>query len=137
MDNEKIGGGLYAQGDLLNEDGSKFNYNEKNKLYHFTSLGDGKYEGVFRTQDRANLINADNRAGLYFTILNKTYRAVNVDHRFVTPKEKDFTKHHNPIDELRRQIQPKYFKKGLFYTKSVLPDKTVWRIFGIKITLKK
>ena len=52
-------------------------------------------------------------------------------------KEKDFTKHHNPIDELRRQIQPKYFKKGLFYTKSVLPDKTVWRIFGIKITLKK
>lgn len=51
-------------------------------------------------------------------------------------KEKDFTKHHNPIDELRRQIQPKYFKKGLFYTKSVLPDKTVWRVFGIKLTLK-
>lgn len=51
-------------------------------------------------------------------------------------KEKDFTKHHNPIDELRRQIQPKYFKKGLFYTMSVLPDKTVWRIFGIKITRK-
>ena len=50
--------------------------------------------------------------------------------------EKDFTKHHNPIDELRRQIQPKYFRKGLFYTKSVLPDKTVWRVFGIKITLK-
>ena len=52
-------------------------------------------------------------------------------------KEKDFTKHHNPIDGLRRQIQPEYFKKGLFYTKSVLPDKTVWRVFGIKITLKK
>lgn len=52
-------------------------------------------------------------------------------------KEKDFTKHHNPIDGLRRQIQPEYFKKGAFYTKSVLPDKTVWRIFGIKITLKK
>ena len=51
--------------------------------------------------------------------------------------EKDFTKHRNPIDSLRRQIQPKYFKKGLFYTKSVLPDKTVWRIFGIKITLKQ
>ncbi|MBR1777266.1 MAG: glycosyltransferase [Alphaproteobacteria bacterium] len=51
-------------------------------------------------------------------------------------QEKDFTKHHNPIDALRRQIQPKYFKKGLFYTKSVLPDKTVWRIFGVKITLK-
>ena len=51
-------------------------------------------------------------------------------------KEKAFTKHHNPIDELRRRIQPKYFKKGLFYTKSVLPDKTVWRVFGIKITLK-
>ena len=52
-------------------------------------------------------------------------------------KEKDFTKHRNPIDGLRRQIQPEYFKKGAFYTKSVLPDKTVWRIFGIKITLKK
>ena len=50
--------------------------------------------------------------------------------------EKDFTKHHNPIDGLRRQIQPKYFKKGLFYSKSVLPDKTVWRLFGIKITIK-
>lgn len=51
-------------------------------------------------------------------------------------EEKDFTKHRNPIDGLRRQIQPEYFKKGLFYTKSVLPDKTVWRVFGIKITLK-
>ena len=50
--------------------------------------------------------------------------------------EKDFTKHRNPIDELRRQIQPKYFKKGLFWSKSVLPDKTVWRVFGVKITKK-
>lgn len=51
-------------------------------------------------------------------------------------REKDFTKHRNPIDELRRQIQPKYFKKGLFWSKSVLPDKTVWRVFGVKITKK-
>ena len=51
-------------------------------------------------------------------------------------QEKNFTKHHNPIDPLRRQIQPDYFKKGLFYSKSVLPDKTIWRIFGIKITKK-
>ena len=51
-------------------------------------------------------------------------------------QEKDFTKHRNPIDALRRQIQPKYFKKGLFYSKSVLPDKTVWRILGVKITKK-
>lgn len=51
-------------------------------------------------------------------------------------REKDFTKHHNPIDPLRRQIQPKYFKKNPFYSKSVLPDKTVYRIFGIKITLR-
>ena len=52
-------------------------------------------------------------------------------------QEKDFTKRRNPVDELRRQIQPKYFKKGLFWSKSVLPDKTVWRVFGVKITKKQ
>lgn len=51
-------------------------------------------------------------------------------------REKDFTKHRNPIDALRRQIQPQYFQKGLFWSKSVLPDKTVWRVFGVKITKK-
>ena len=51
-------------------------------------------------------------------------------------KENKFLKRHKPIDELRRQIQPKYVKKGWFSTKSVLPDKTVWRIFGIKLTFK-
>ena len=51
-------------------------------------------------------------------------------------EEKEFVKHHNPVDPLRCQLQPKYFKKGSFYSKAVLPDKTIRRIFGIKITTK-
>ena len=51
-------------------------------------------------------------------------------------KEKNFNKKHNPVSDLRLQIQPQYFTKNLFYSRSVLPDKTVYRIFGIKITLK-
>lgn len=52
-------------------------------------------------------------------------------------EEKKHIRHHNPITQLRIQMQPEYFSKNPFYSKASLPDKTVLRILGIKITLKK
>lgn len=52
-------------------------------------------------------------------------------------QEKYEIKHNNPITELRMQIYPQYFKKNAVYSKSDFPDKTVYRILGVKITFKK
>lgn len=52
-------------------------------------------------------------------------------------EEKKQIKYHNPITRLRIQMQPEYFSKNLFYSRASLPDKTILRILGIKITLKK
>lgn len=51
--------------------------------------------------------------------------------------EKDRVKHRNPVEALRIQLYPKYFKKNLFYSKVTLPEKTIYRLFGLKITFKK
>lgn len=90
LDKEEIGGGLFVQGDIVDAEGNKLVYSNKNTAYLLTPKGSGKYTGTFRTQNRANLANAEARAGIYFTHFCNTYRAKDANHRFVTPALADF-----------------------------------------------
>ena len=101
LDNEKIGGGLYVQGDLLDAEGGDIAYSARLDACKLTSLGGGKYTGVIRTQNRANRKNADNRAGIYFTQLFKTFRSAQADAHFVTPAANAFTISENGTYDLQ------------------------------------
>lgn len=85
-DDVTIGGGFYVQGDLQDADGNALPYAELNKVYPLQRQEDGTYTGVFVTQNRANLVHADSRAGVYFTRFDQTFKSNQPYRRFVTPE---------------------------------------------------
>ena len=81
-----IGGGFYVQGDLLDAEGNNVAYGSRSKVYPLQRQEDGTYTGVFTTQNRANLVHTDARAGIYFTRLDQTFKSNQPYRRFVTPE---------------------------------------------------
>lgn len=90
QDREEIGGGIYVQGDLLDENGEKLDYSNPTKTYRMTKNADGKYVARIKVQDRSNQPNANGRAGVYFTRLESTIKCNVGNDRFVTPKHNTF-----------------------------------------------
>lgn len=85
-DDVTIGGGFYVQGDLADAEGNALPYAGLSKLYPLQRQEDGTYVGVFVTQNRANLVHADSRAGIYFTRFDQSFRSNQPYRRFVTPE---------------------------------------------------
>lgn len=84
-DDQTLGGGFYVQGDLVDAEGQAIPYAELTKTYPLTRQADGTYSGVFTTQNRANLVHANTRAGFFFTRMNETYKSNQQYLCFVTP----------------------------------------------------
>ncbi len=91
QDRQDIGGGLYVQGDLLDEEGNNVTYSEITKLYPMTKNADGTYSARVKVQNRANMANSNGRAGIYFTRLESIYRCSDANRRFITPTNNTFT----------------------------------------------
>ena len=91
QDRQEIGGGLYVQGDLLDEEGNNVTYSEITKLYPMTKNADGTYSARIKVQNRANQANSNGRAGIYFTRLESVYRCNDANRRFITPTNNTFT----------------------------------------------
>lgn len=85
-DDASIGGGFYVQGDLLDAEGVEVAYDSRSKIYPLQRQDDGTYTGVFTTQNRANLVHTDARAGIYFTRFDQTFKSNQPYRRFVTPE---------------------------------------------------
>ncbi len=87
-----LGGGYYVQGDLLDAEGNDLPYDGHCTLYPMTLQEDGTYlaTGV-KVQNRANLANANARAGLYINRMDEVYKANQSTRRFVTPATTTFT----------------------------------------------
>ena len=85
-DDASIGGGFYVQGDLLDAEDVELAYDSISKVYPLQRQDDGTYTGVFTTQNRANLVHADARAGIYFTRFDQTFKSNQPYRRFVTPE---------------------------------------------------
>ena len=90
LDNEAIGGGIYVQGDVVDADGNDVAYADITTLYPLTKGADGKYTGRVKLQNRTNLPNAQNRAGIYFSRLTARYKSPTATARFVTPAQSEF-----------------------------------------------
>lgn len=86
-DDASIGGGFFVQGDLLDDLGNELAYADHNKVYPLQKQNDGTYTGEFTTQNRANLVHADARAGIYFTRFDQTFKSNQPYRRFVTPEK--------------------------------------------------
>ena len=84
-DDVSLGGGFYVQGDLLDAEGVEVAYDSKSKIYPLQRQDNGTYTGIFTTQNRANLVHADARAGIYFTRFDQTFKSNQPYRRFVTP----------------------------------------------------
>ena len=84
-DDASIGGGFYVQGDLLDADGNEIAKDQKTNVYPLQREDDGTYTGVFKTQNRANLVHTDARANIYFTRFDQTFKSNQQYRQFVTP----------------------------------------------------
>lgn len=80
-----LDGGFYVQGDLVDADGKELAYGTSHTNYPLTRQADGTWTGTFKTQNRANRLNSSARAGIYFTLMNTTFKAQDAQKRFVTP----------------------------------------------------
>lgn len=93
MENEAIGGVVYVQGDLYDEnsDNQEWNYSQMCPLYPLYKNAEGKFVGTVTLQDRSRRIGGYQRAGVYFRRINTSYKAVDADRRFITPSRNQFS----------------------------------------------
>ncbi len=92
MENPIIGGVVYVQGDLYDENSmnGEWQYNQMCSLYPLVKNADGKFVGTVTLQDRSRRTNADQRAGLYFRRINTIYKSANPNRNFITPGRQHF-----------------------------------------------
>ncbi len=92
LNDPAIGGGYYVQGDLMDSEGNELVYGQHSTVYPMVAQDDGTFvaTGVV-VQNRANLANANARAGVYISRLEEVYKANQGTRRFVTPAVKKFS----------------------------------------------
>lgn len=86
-----LDGGFYVQGDLVDEEGNNLTYGTTLTNYPLTQQEDGTWTGIVRVQDRTDRANSSARAGIYFTLMNQTYKASESQASFVTPAHNTFS----------------------------------------------
>ena len=92
MTNPAIGGVVYVQGDLYDEnyDNGEWPYNMMCPLYPLTMNADGKFVGTVTLQDRSRRAGGFQRAGVYFRRINTIYKSTDGTRSFITPGRHTF-----------------------------------------------
>ena len=92
MTNPVIGGVVYVQGDLYDEnsENGEWNYSQMCSLYPLQMNSEGKFVGTVTLQDRSRRIGGYQRAGLYFRRINTIYKAPDGTRSFITPSRQHF-----------------------------------------------
>ncbi|MBO4549762.1 MAG: hypothetical protein J5733_03445, partial [Bacteroidaceae bacterium] len=92
MTNPVIGGVVYVQGDLYDEnsENGEWNYSQMCSLYPLQMNDEGKFVGSVTLQDRSRRANNYQRAGLYFRRINTVYKCANENRNFITPARQHF-----------------------------------------------
>ena len=92
MADQAIGGVVYVQGDLYDEnsENGEWNYSQMCSLYPLHMNSEGKFVGTVTLQDRSRRANADQRAGIYFRRINTIYKSANTNRSFITPGHRHF-----------------------------------------------
>ncbi len=92
MENPIIGGVVYVQGDLYDEnsENGEWSYNRMCSLYPLVMNADGKFVGSVTLQDRSQRANGYQRAGFFFRRVNTIYKSANPNRSFVTPARHSF-----------------------------------------------
>jgi hypothetical protein len=92
MTNPLIGGVVYVQGDLYDEnsENGEWNYSQMCSLYPLRMNNEGKFVGTVTLQDRSRRIGGYQRAGLYFRRINSIYKAPDGTRSFITPGRQHF-----------------------------------------------
>lgn len=92
MTNPAIGGVVYVQGDLYDEnsENSEWPYNIMCPLYPLKLNSEGKFVGSVTLQDRSHRANGFQRAGLFFRRINTIYKCANENRSFITPGRQHF-----------------------------------------------
>ena len=92
MTNPIIGGVVYVQGDLYDEnsENGEWPYNKMCSLYPLTINADGKFVGSVTLQDRSRRTNGYQRAGVFFRRINTIYKSANTNRSFITPGRQHF-----------------------------------------------
>ena len=92
MTNPAIGGVVYVQGDLYDEnsENGEWPYAQMCSLYPLQMNSEGKFVGSVTLQDRSRRVNNYQRAGLYFRRINTIYKAPDGTRSFITPGRQHF-----------------------------------------------
>ena len=92
MTNPVIGGVVYVQGDLYDENSvdGEWNYSQMCSLYPLQMNSEGKFVGSVTLQDRSQRANAYQRAGIFFRRVNTIYKSANTNRSFITPGRHSF-----------------------------------------------
>ena len=92
MTNPVIGGVVYVQGDLYDEnsENSEWPYNIMCPLYPLKLNSEGKFVGSVTLQDRSRRIGGYQRAGLFFRRINTIYKSTDGSRNFITPGRHSF-----------------------------------------------
>ena len=92
MTNPIIGGVVYVQGDLYDENSEtgEWNYGQMCSLYPLQMNEEGKFVGSVTLQDRSRQTNGYQRAGLYFRRINTIYKCPDGTRSFITPARQHF-----------------------------------------------
>ena len=92
MTNPVIGGVVYVQGDLFDEnsENGEWSYGQMCSLYPLQLNAQGKFVGTVTIQDRSRRANGYQRAGLFFRRINTIYRSADTNRSFITPGRHSF-----------------------------------------------
>ena len=92
MTNPIIGGVVYVQGDLYDEnsENGEWNYSRMCSLYPLVMNDEGKFTGTVTLQDRSRRSAGYQRAGLYFRRINTVYKSTDGTRSFITPGRQHF-----------------------------------------------
>lgn len=91
LNDPALGGGYYVQGDLLDAEGAELPYGTHHTVYPMTRQEDGTFVATgVKVQNRANLANANARAGIYVSRMDERYECTMASRRFVTPANNKF-----------------------------------------------
>ena len=92
MENPLVGGVIYVQGDLYDEESpnGEWPYAQTCTLYPLYQNADGLWTGTVTLQDRSRRIKGQQRAGFYFRRLADIYKCSTVNRNFLTPANTHF-----------------------------------------------
>ena len=90
LNDPKLGGGYFVQGDLLDAEGNNLEYGVHSMLYPLTLQEDGTFTATIKVQNRADQASSNARAGIYISRMDERYECTSSSRRFITPAVNSF-----------------------------------------------